>query len=253
MIFDLQKASWIKRISAFLFDLIIFCVVAVGCAVLISTIVGYDAKMDELEESYLRYEEKYGIQLEITEEEYNNLSDIEKAKYEEASLAFASDPEVNRVHSVIFSLTLLVFSIAVLIAYAMLELAVPFIFKNGQTLGKKIFSIAVMRTDGVKISFFQLFVRGILGKYTVETMVPLLLLMMFLMGATGFVGLLVVVLFFILQFGLVCFTSTNSAIHDLFAVTVVVDMNTQMIFENTEKMIEYKAKKAQESAELKPY
>ncbi len=253
MIFDLQKASFIKRISAFLFDLILFCVVAVGIAVLISALVGYDAKLDELENSYLKYEEEYGIDLEITEEEYNKLSDADKKKYEDASEAFANDNDVARIHSVMFNLTLVIISSAILAAFLLMELLIPTFLKNGQTLGKKIFGIAVMRTDGVKVSFFQMFVRSILGKYTIETMVPVLILMMFLMGTTGFVGLLVPALILVLQIVVMAVTNTNSLIHDLLAVTVVVDMNTQMIFDSTEKMIEYKEKKAQETAQQRAY
>ena len=60
MIFDLQKASLSKRISAFMFDAIILCVIAVGLATLLSLVVGYDAKFDALESKYNEYEEKYG-------------------------------------------------------------------------------------------------------------------------------------------------------------------------------------------------
>ncbi len=253
MIFDIKKASLIKRISAYLFDLIIFCVVAVGIAVLISTIVGYDAKLNDLENSYIKYEEEYNIDLEISEDEYNKLTDEEKDRYQKASEAFADDKEVSALYSLIFSLTLVIISISILIAYLILELLIPFILKNGQTLGKKIFSIAVIRTDGVKISLFQLFVRSILGKYTIETMVPMLILMMFLMGTTGIIGAFVIVGILILQIVVIVVSKTNSPIHDLLAVTAVVDINTQMIFDSTEKMMEYKKKKAQEAAISKPY
>ena len=52
MIFDLQKASMSKRISAFLFDFSILCVIAVGLATLLSIVVGYDARFDALEAKY---------------------------------------------------------------------------------------------------------------------------------------------------------------------------------------------------------
>ena len=47
MIYDLQKASMWKRISAFLCDLIVFCIVAVGVAFLLSTILGIDAQQNK--------------------------------------------------------------------------------------------------------------------------------------------------------------------------------------------------------------
>ena len=253
MIYDLQKASFSKRISAFLFDFIIFCVIAVGIAVLISTIVGYDEKLDALIDCYSQYEVEFGIDLDISDEDYNKLTEEQKNQYKLADEAFAKDERVAYLYSAVFSLTLLIISLASLLSFALTELLVPAIFKNGQTLGKKIFSIGVMRTDGVKVSFFQLFVRAILGKHTIETMVPVLIMMMFFMGTTGIVGLTVVILILLLQIILMIATQTNSVIHDLLAVTVVVDMNTQMIFESTEKMIEYKKMKAAQAALERPY
>ena len=253
MIYDLQKASFTKRISAFLFDFIIFCVVAVGIAVLISSIVGYDAKRAELLNHYAKYEVEYGIDLDISDEDYNKLTDEQKNQYKLADEAFSKDEQAAYLYSAVFSLTLLIVSLASLFSFALTELLVPSIFKNGQTLGKKIFGIGIMRTDGVKVSFFQLFVRAILGKHTIETMVPLLIMMMFFMGTTGIVGLTVVILIYLLQIILMIATHTNSVIHDLLAVTVVVDINTQMIFESAEKMIEYKKMKAAQAAMERPY
>ncbi len=240
----------VKRASAFLFDVIIFCVVAAAFAILISAIVGYDAKLDDLTNSYLVYEEKYNIDLDISTEEYEKLSDAEKQIYEVASKEFANDEAAQKLQMIIFSLTLVIVSLSCLFAFLLMELLIPLLFKNGQTFGKKIFGIAVMRTDGVKISGFQVFVRAILGKYTIETMVPALLLMMFLMGTTGAVGLLAVAGIFILQIAVMIITDTNSLIHDLLAVTAVVDFNTQMIFDSKEQMIEYKKKKALEESML---
>jgi hypothetical protein len=42
------------------------------------------------------------------------------------------------------------------VACALLEFLVPYLLKNGQTVGKKMFSLGVMRVDGVKISTFSL-------------------------------------------------------------------------------------------------
>ena len=253
MIYDLQKAPFIKRLSAFLFDFIIWGVVAVGLAVLISAIVGYDDKLDALENAYLRYETEYGITLDISQEDYDKLTEAEKNQYFLAEEAMKDDILIANLYYIVMSLTLLIISIASLLSFALTELLVPAFFKNGQTLGKKVFSIGVMRTDGVKVTFFQLFVRAILGKHTVETMVPVLLLMMFFSGIVGIVGFGIAVLIVLLQIVFMIATHTNSAIHDLLAVTVVVDMNTQMIFESNEQMIEYKKKRAEQAALAKPY
>lgn len=253
MIFDLQKASLSKRISAFLFDFILLCIIAVGLATLLSVIVGYDAKLDLLESKYSEYEEFYGIDTDISTEDYDALSEAEKQKYADASNAIAEDEEMNTLYGILLNLTLITVSFAILLAYVITEVVVPLFFKNGQTLGKKIFGIALMRTDGVAVSSFQVFVRAIIGKYTVETMIPVFMLMLMFFGAVGTVGFLIIALLLLLQLIVMIVTRSNSMIHDLFAVTVAVDMSSQMIFKNSEEMLEYKKALAEKKAREQAY
>lgn len=248
MIFDLQKASLTKRLSAFLFDFIIFCVIAVGLALLLSAIVGYDSKLNELETIYKAYEDEYGIDTSLSSDEYNALSDEVKARYEDASKAMNEDQEMIGLYTVLLNLTLLTVSLSILLSFVVWEVILPLIFKNGQTLGKKIFGIAVIRTDGVKISALQVFVRAVIGKFTIETMIPVSLLLLVFFGMIGTVGLLVIAILFTVQIILMIVTKTNSMIHDVFAVTVTVDLASQMIFDSEADMIEYKKMVAEKKA-----
>ena len=49
MMYDLQKANVFKRASAFLFDVILLSVAAVGFAFIISAITGYDVQSRRLD------------------------------------------------------------------------------------------------------------------------------------------------------------------------------------------------------------
>ena len=120
-----------------------------------------------------------------------------------------------------------------------LEFIVPICLKNGQTIGKKIFSIAVMRTDCVRVSPVVMFMRAILGKYTVETMIPTIIVIMMIFGVGSYVTLAVLFLIFLFQIILVIATKTNSFIHDILSSTVVVDLQSQMIFDSLEAKNEY--------------
>ena len=62
--------------------------------------------------------------------------------------------------------------------------------KNGQTIGKKIFGLAVMQTDSVRVKPIAMLIRTLLGKYTIETMAPLLIIFLILFGSLGTVGLI---------------------------------------------------------------
>jgi uncharacterized RDD family membrane protein YckC len=169
MTHDLQKASMWKRISAFLFDSILLVVIAVGVAFLLSAIFNFDGVVAERDELRQGYETSYGVDFDIEYEDYQKLTDEERKLYDDSYAKFATDPEANRLGALVVNLTLIIITFAVLIPSLLLEFMVPVLFGNGQTLGKKIFGIAVVRTDSVKISRFQLFIRAVLGKYTLET------------------------------------------------------------------------------------
>lgn len=240
MTVSIQKASLWKRISAWIFDMILTITIAVGVALVTSSIVKYDDYSAKMDAKYEQYEKEYGIDLEITEEEYEQLPQEIKDLYEEADEAFREDPEVQNIQTTLFSLSLLIVSVGAFVAIFLWYFVIPMLFKNGQTLGKKCFGLAVMRTSSVKITGPILFVRSILGLYAIETMVPVLMILMLLFGALGSMALIVIGLIILLEIIVMIVSSTNSSIHDLLSDTVVVDMTTQKIFENEDALIAYK-------------
>lgn len=238
--YDLQKANMWKRISAFVLDVIIMTIVAVGFAFLLSLILGYDSYSVRLEESYAKYEEEFGVVFDITGEEYEKMTEAELDNFNHAMEAVGRDADVIALTQMLISLTVLITVFGILVAMVILEFVIPLIFGNGQTIGKKIFGVGVMRIDGVKITGPVLFIRSILGKYTVETMIPALLIIMMFFGVVGIMGLIVIAVILISQIVMMIATRTNSTIHDMISNTVTVDLMSQMIFESQEKMIEYK-------------
>ena len=242
MIFDLQKASMWKRISAFLFDIILLVIAVVGFAFLISCIVGFDKHNTALDDAYAKYETEYGVVFDISQEEYMQKSEAELQAWNDAYNALIEDEKAMYSYNMVINLTLVISTLAILLAYMLLEFAVPVKLGNGQTLGKKIFGVAVMRTDGVKITPPLLFIRTILGKFTIETMIPVLICIMIFFNMIGIVGMLILGLILLLQIILMITTHTNSCIHDLLAKTVAVDMASQLIFETEEELVAYKNK-----------
>lgn len=250
MIYDLQKASLSKRLSAFLFDFVVFLIIAVGAALACSAVIGYDDRLEELDgycnEYYAAYEEKYGVRLELTNAEYLELTDDEKAAYDagqkEVEAEMSKDQRITDATVMLVNMTLVITSLSLFVAYLICEFVIPVALKNGQTLGKKIFAVALVRDDCVKVTPVMMFVRSILGKYTVETMVPLFLIALTFLGGAGIIGLAALVL--LLAYNVVLFVRTKNKtfIHDLLAYTVAVDIHSQMIFETKEEMVAYKNK-----------
>lgn len=264
MIYDLQKASMWKRISAFLCDIILFCIVAVGIAFLFSTALGVDAHQDKMIEicnhyvgeydldAFLTEEELSGeLYFTITEERYNALSEADRATYDAATGALLENEDYLYAYGMVNQLILLVLTFSILIAHLILEFAVPLLFKNGMTVGKKIFGVGVMRVDAVKISPLILLVRTLLGKYAVETMIPVFVLISLMLGTADIVTLILLFLLIVAQLGFLIFTKGNTPIHDLLAGTVTVDFASQMIFDSPEELLEYKKRLHSESVEQK--
>lgn len=233
--FDLQKASMIKRVSAWLLDTILVLVLVTGFALLLSAILNYDSYNDELQQYYTDYERKYNISFSISEEEYLALGENDMQRYDAAYAALESDTGIDRAFSMVVQLSLIILSFSVLLAITVMDFALPLIFKNGQTLGKKIFGIAVMGKGAIRVKPLTLLIRTLLGKYTIETMVPLLIIFLILFGSLGSLGLILLAALLLFQIVLMAATSTNSAIHDALAQTVCVDMESQMIFDSIEE------------------
>ncbi len=253
MAVDLQKASIWKRISAFLFDFIIFSIVAVGIAFLISKITRYDSYYDTLISSYEKYGQIYNIDFDISQEEYNALPSETLALYEQATQAMNSDSEVTKAYSMVINLSLIIVSISLLVSFIIFEIVIPIIFKNGQTLGKKIFALGVMTKEGIRLPNLILTARTILGKYTIETMVPAFIILMLLFERAGFLEVVILFGLPLFQIGLLIATRQNLAIHDLVAGTVVIDFPSQRIFESREELINYQQELARQKAEQQPY
>ncbi len=246
-----------KRISAFLFDFIMRVMLIVGIAWMLSAIFNYDAKYNRLfEELPQQYMEEYNVPS-ITEDEYNLLSAEEKEAYlnlcDKARDALNSDPEVAKLNSLVISLSLMIMSLSVVTTYLVLEFIIPLLFKNGQTLGKKMFGIGVMRDDGVRINTKMLFVRSMLGKCTIEALIPIAVVLLMFLGSAGFIGPLTILLIGALELYLLIRTKTNSCIHDMLAYAVTVDMSSQMIFDSEAALMDYKNRIHKELADRSNY
>lgn len=253
MIYDLQKAGMWKRIAAWMLDSILVVVLATGVACLLSLMLGYDGYTEQVEAAYASYGAEYGITFEITAEEYEAMTEAQRQNYDDAYNALIADTEAMHAYSMMINLMLLVITGGILFAILGLEFVAPLILGNGQTVGKKVFSLCLVRTDGVKVNTMQLFVRTFLGKFAIETMIPVYVALMIFWGNGGGMGMLVVLALVIAQVAIVITSRTNAVLHDLMAGTAVADISSQMIFQTTEDLIAYKKKIAAEQAARQAY
>ena len=246
---DVQKGSIWKRISAFLFDGIMLSIVIMGLATLMSWILKYDDRMAAFNEIKESVAAQYGISFDTSQEEYQEFDAEKKARFDEAYEALNANREAVKLYSQLNVFAILIISLPMFLAFLILEFIIPLIFKDGRTLGKKIFGLCVIRPNCVKISGPVLFIRSIIGKCVIELQIPATIIIMFLFGKGN---IFLAILFFAIPLvNLISFFATkkHTVLHDLLSVTVVADYASQRIFETEDELIEFKKKQHEEEVQ----
>lgn len=239
---NLQKASFGKRIIAAIFDGILISILAVGLIALLSSVLKSDKYINQVNASYDKYESEYGIEFQITQQEYEELPEQQQKAWDTAYQALIEDEDTIYAYNMYINLTLLTTTFSILISVIVVEFVVPLFIGNGQTLGKKIFGIALMHKDGIRVSNIQLFARAVLGKFALELMIPIYIIMMIFFNSIGVISVAVLLVLFVVEIICLITTRTNSLLHDVLAGTVAVDMASQKIFESRESLLEHTKK-----------
>ena len=252
---NLQKASFGKRIIAAIFDFIFLVIIAVGLLASFTSVFKTDSYLNTATQAVEKYKTEYNITL--TAEEINALSEEEFNEYanrvNQAEIAFANDKTATYAYSMFLRLILIGSTVCVLISTLVIEFITPLFLGNGQTLGKKIFGIALMHKDHIRVSNIQLFVRAVLGKFTVEIMIPLYIIAMALMGRIGISGPIILLILLVIQLICMAKTRTRSLLHDVMSNVIAVDMASQKIFDSREELLEYTKKVHAEKANAKVF
>ena len=250
---DLQKASLSKRIAALLLDFILLTILITGAATVLTAVTDYDTYVAVADGRQKHFESEYNVHFDITEEEYLALSEDTQKLYNDAYQALYKDKEFLSAYNKMISLIMIILSLSILIGVAVVDLIIPLFLKNGQTLGKKVFGIGLVRVDGVQLTTLQLFVRTVLGKFAIELMIPTYIIIMLLFNLANIIHLAILAVLLIAQIACVAATKTNSAIHDLLAGTVAIDISSQQIFRSSEELLEYTKKIHAERADRSGY
>ena len=250
---ELQKASISKRIAAAILDFMLLVIIVTGAATLLSNIFGYADNISTMEAREKHFETEYGIVFRISEDELNSMTDEQRQNYEAAFEALKADEEYIYAWYLQFNLILLITTFSILLGTLVVEFIIPLLLKNGQTVGKKVFALGLVREDGVQLTTLQLFIRSVLGKFTIETMVPVYIIIMLFFNTANIVTLAILAALLLGQIISLIATKTNAAIHDLLARTVVIDMPSQRIFKSSEELLAYTKKIHAERASRSDY
>ncbi len=278
MSFSIQKANFWKRFSAWLFDTVILVVLALSISLLTFEI--FVAKPKEVYTEKFNISRAYQLEVAkqmdftplLTTEQYKKLPEEEKGDYlsqevydkfsKEEKAAYDAEKEAYikalnaderalalyndalQAQTSFYLKDALSYALSLFVATLIWHFILPLFLKQGRSVGKRVFGLAVIRTNQVKASNAVLFIRCMIGLYAIETIFPIFL---FLIGGT--LGIVLLVAFFVMQIAVMFKTDTNSSIHDLLTDTVVVDMASQKIYQTQEERIEAQKAQAAEKAE----
>ena len=254
---EIQKAGLWQRIAAGILDMILLAILATGFGAALSMALKYDQALDQSDAIRAQYIQQFDLPETVTQQMLDEMTPEEYDDYvanvKAANDAIAQDAEAIRVFNLSLNLSLIIAGGSIFLAMMLLQFAVPLLFGNGQTVGKKIFSLCLVRTDGVKINTLQLFTRVVLGKYAVGVMIPVYAAIMIYLNVPKLLLLVLAAGLLIAQIISFLFTRNHSLLHDKMAGTVVVDYGSQRIFKSTEDLIEYQKKLAAERAARQQY
>ena len=154
---------------------------------------------------------------------------LSKDKYVAAiSIDFANISNVKSTNLEYMFYSVLSFTISSFIAGTIVYIILPLIFKEGRTLGKKIFHLALANADGYRFSNSRLFMR-FMPFFIVD--LSLLILMQFSL----YVVLSIIMVLMLVSFALSMASPKKMALHDLTAQTIVVDLKDSIIFDTIEE------------------
>ena len=229
-----NKAGLSKRASAFFIDVVLLLLLAVALAYVLSLAFGYSRFSQAYSSGIERYAAQYNVQFDkvVSQADFDALTDQQKASYEAAVAAMNEDTEILDALSSMVRLIFLIAALSLFLAFMALEFIVPLFLKQGRTLGKKAFGLSVTKKDGSPLGPVPLLVRTFVGKYLIETMIPVLIIIITifnaigLMNGPGIIGFAIILVIVISNLALVFISANGCAIHDHIADTIVVSSDS---------------------------
>lgn len=246
---DFHKAKPIKRLAAYLIDLILLVAITAGVAVGMFAKMDYKSYEEKFEASCEKYGQQFGVDLSASRADQAELSEAEQEKYMAAWEALNADEEAMDAVKQKLRIELVSAMVGLLVGYVILEIMVPLILKNGQTVGKKIMNLCVMHKYHVRVGFMQIIYRTILGKYFIETLIPVAMLILSDYGVLGMTASLVLGIIAMVQGFIVMMSQANCGIHDKLFNTVVADFKKQHIFDTWNDRFDFEEAYEKEMAE----
>lgn len=246
---EFYKAKPIKRLAALMIDLVMLIAITAGIWIGMYTAMDYDSYVQEFQGYIDEYAQKHDVDLSIPSNELQNYPEDVQKKYNEALLDLNDNKQAMASYAQQFKINMLAAMVGLFVAFVILEVMIPLILKNGQTVGKKIMGLCVMHKYHVRVGFMQIIYRSILGKYFIGTLIPVAMLIMKNYGVMGTTASLIMAVIAMVQGFIVLMSQANCGIHDKLFNTVVADFKQQYIFDTWDERCDFEEAYEKEMAE----
>lgn len=218
----MEKHPFMKRAFAGAIDVLLIAILTVFIAMPMSSLTGYKQARADVDSMLSSMEQAYGVRFNLTPQELQNLTEEQSRQYEAAFARFAgSEEDVKNYNRMVLGSYMTVLG-SVLVAVLILELGIPLILKNGQTLGKKLMGLVVIKMEGSPADALGIIARAVLGKYLVEIAVPVFTILAIYNGNAGGRSSLMIMGLFLVQAACMGLTKERRLIHDFLSGTRVV-------------------------------
>ncbi len=249
MDFEIQRAPLLRRLAAFLIDILLRGILIVALLSLFASVTRFEEKKQRMETIYDEIAERFGISPNDVIDS-SALPPDEQERYRLANEALAADEEAGSLYRWLIISYVAGVSGAILITYLLLEFAVPLLFRDGRTVGKRLFGLCVVHTNCVRMEAGAMFIRSFFGKYIVETMISVLGIILLNMGAVGSAALMLPILLLLFEAVLFFAGKNRQLIHDYFAQSAVADYQSQPIYDTLDELNKAKGKKTAKAAKM---
>lgn len=174
---------------------------------------------------------KIGVRIEGSSDDVANK--LLQQKYVDAIIyVFNNIENVKKAGADYMFISTMQFVVSILISGAIFYIVLPWILKDGQTLGKKFFKLGLANSDGYKFTNTRLLMR----------FVPLAVVdlsLFFLIGVNLYITLTIILIIFLVSFALAMSSPKRMSLHDITARTIVVDLKNSKLFPDSIEETKY--------------
>lgn len=225
----------INRIAAFIIDAILLVILLTGILYLSSVVFHYDAHLAALESEYIK---EGFLVLNPETNKYEYLSET-ASNYQVVLESIKNNKIIISEQNFLNSYTSQAPIACIAIVLFITEFIVPLFLGNGQTVGMKVFKIALISNNNIKISPLQLFARCLIGKIAILGVIPMFGVSFILFNPTGgLLGTLIIIVILIIQITAIMKNKNHAGIQDIIAQVYPVNYSETVIYRNKKELQE---------------